>query len=213
MRCDKSYMLLYAVTDRAWIGKKTLYQQVEEALKGGITCLQLREKELDDQEFLTEAIEIKELCQEYHIPFIINDNVEVAVKCGADGIHVGQQDMAAENVRAKIGDGMLLGVSVQTVEQALLAQRNGADYLGVGAVFATSTKADADTVSHDTLRAICAAVSIPVVAIGGIYKHNILELKDSGVDGVALVSAIFASDDITDTCQELKALSSLMVAI
>ncbi len=212
MKCDKSYMLLYAVTDRAWTGEKTLYQQVEEALKGGITCLQLREKELDDQEFLTEAIEIKKLCQKYHIPFIINDNVEVAVKCGADGIHVGQQDMAAENVRAKIGDGMLLGVSVQTVEQALLAQRNGADYLGVGAVFATSTKADADTVSHDTLRAICAAVNIPVVAIGGIYKHNILELKGSGVDGVALVSAIFASDDITATCQELKALSSQMVA-
>lgn len=213
MRCDKNYMLLYAVTDRAWTGEKTLYQQVEEALKGGITCLQLREKGLDDQEFLTEAIEIKKLCQEYHIPFIINDNVEVAVKCGADGIHVGQQDMAAENVRAKIGDGMLLGVSVQTVEQALLAQRNGADYLGVGAVFATSTKADADTVSHDTLRAICAAVNIPVVAIGGIYKHNILELKGSGVDGVALVSAIFASDDITATCQGLKALSSQMVAI
>ncbi len=212
MNCDKNIMLLYAVTDRAWVGEKTLYQQVEEALKGGATCLQLREKDLSNEAFLAEAFEIKDLCKEYQVPFIINDNVEVAVKCDADGIHVGQHDMAAQNVRAKIGDKMLLGVSAQTVEQAILAERSGADYLGVGAVFATSTKADADTVSHDTLKEICAAVSIPVVAIGGIYHHNILALKGTGVDGVALVSAIFASKDITAACKELKALSQEMVA-
>lgn len=213
MRCAKSSMLLYAVTDRAWTGKKTLYQQVEDALKGGVTCLQLREKKLNQEQFLAEALEIKRLCQEYRVPLIINDAVEIAIKSDADGIHVGQQDMAADNVRAKIGDGMLLGVSVQTVEQALLAQKNGADYLGVGAVFATSTKADADAVSRETLREICTAVDIPVVAIGGIYRHNILELGGCGVDGVALVSAIFASDDITAACKELKALSAQMVSL
>ncbi|MEG0779207.1 MAG: thiamine phosphate synthase [Oscillospiraceae bacterium] len=211
MKCDPIFMRLYAVTDRAWTGEQTLAQQVEEALKGGVTCVQLREKHLSDEAFLAEALELKTLCHAYGVPLFINDNVEVALACGADGIHVGQHDCAAGDVRRRIGD-MLLGVSAQTVEQALAAQRAGADCLGVGAVFDTSTKLDADTLSHATVRAICDAVSIPVVAIGGIYKHNILQLAGTGVDGVAMVSGIFGSGDITAACRELRRLSDEMVA-
>ena len=210
MKCDKRSLLLYAVTDSAWTGGRTLVMQVEEALRGGVTCIQLREKELADDAFLEEAAAIKQLCRAYGVPFIINDNVDVAVRCGADGIHVGQKDMEAGDVRRMVGDGMILGVSAQTVEQAILAERCGADYLGVGAVFSTSTKADADMVSRDTLKAICEAVSIPVVAIGGIYKHNMMELAGTGIDGVALVSAIFASDDIEGECRQLLKLSGRM---
>lgn len=211
MKCDKESMLLYAVTDSAWAGEKTLYMQVDEALKGGATCIQLREKALEEDAFLQEAINMKQLCKKHNVPFIINDNVNIAIACGADGIHVGQKDMQAENVRELVGENMIVGVSAQTVEQALLAEKNGAGYLGVGAVFSTTTKLDANQVSHDTLKAICSAVSIPVVAIGGIYKHNILELSGIGVDGVALVSAIFASPDIENECRELLALSKRMV--
>ena len=203
MKCDKSALSLYAVTDRSWLGDETLAQQVEKSLKGGVTCLQLREKELSDAEFLKEALEIKKLCSSYSVPFIINDNVDIAIKCGADGIHVGQSDMAATNVRKLIGDGMILGVSAQTVEQAILAEKMGADYLGVGAVFPTSTKLDADFVSYDTLKEICQSVSIPVVAIGGITQENLHLLKESGICGVALVSAIYASKDIEGTCKTL----------
>ena len=211
MKCDSLAMRLYAVTDRAWLSHQTLKEQVEEALKGGATCIQLREKERDELSFLEEAEELCALCRAYHVPFIVNDNVKIALACGADGIHVGQHDMQAGDVRKAIGDNMILGVSAQTVEQALEAERNGADYLGVGAVFATSTKLDADAVSHETLREICRAVSIPVVAIGGISKENIMQLSGTGVDGVALVSAIFASGDIENTCRELRALSEQMV--
>lgn len=210
MNCDKKTMLLYAVTDRAWTGKQTLYEQIESALAGGATCIQLREKNLSDEEFLKEAFQVKELCENYKVPFIINDNVEIALKCGADGVHVGQKDMQAAQVRERIGADRILGVSAQTVEQAVLAEKNGADYLGVGAVFSTSTKEDARPVSHETLKAICEAVSIPICAIGGINKTNILQLSGSGVDGVALVSAIFASPDIEAECRELRALSEKM---
>lgn len=211
MKCNKEIMLLYAVTDRAWTGKQTLMEQVEDAIKGGVTCVQLREKELEDEAFLAEAIEMKEICSRYHVPFIINDDVEVAIKCGADGIHVGQKDMEAGNVRALVGKNMMIGVSVQTVEQALAAQNAGADYLGVGAVFTTTTKLDANAVSHKTLKEICEKVSIPVVAIGGINKSNILKLSGTGVDGVALVSAIFAAEDIKSECVLLRSLSDEMV--
>lgn len=204
-------MLLYAVTDRTWTGAKTLYMQVEDALRGGATCIQLREKELDEDAFLQEAIAIKQLCKSYSVPFIINDNVKVAIASGADGIHVGQKDMEAHDVRKSVGENMIVGVSAQTVEQALMAEQAGADYLGVGAVFSTSTKLDADMVSNQTLKTICSAVSVPVVAIGGIYKHNILELAGTGVDGVALVSAIFASPDIENECKKLLTLSESMV--
>ncbi len=213
MKCDKKNMLLYAVTDRSWVGDGTLYAQVEQALRGGATCIQLREKELEKTAFLQEALQMKQLCRSYRVPFLINDNVEVALRCGADGVHVGQHDGDARDVRALVGENMILGVSAQTVEQAVIAERAGADYLGVGAVFSTTTKLDADTVALDTLREICRAVSIPVVAIGGIYKHNIMELAGTGVAGVALVSAIFASKEIEETCRALRSLSERMVAV
>lgn len=204
-------MLLYAVTDRSWLGQKTLVTQVEDALKGGATCIQLREKELDHKSFLKEAFEIKALCNKYNVPFIINDDVGIAIKCGADGVHVGQHDMSPWKVREKIGEKMILGVSAQTVEQAMLAEKGGADYLGVGAVFTTLTKLDADAISYETLKAICLAVMIPVVAIGGMNKQNIMKLRGSGVDGVALVSAIFASEDIEQETKELRSLSERML--
>ena len=204
-------LLLYAVTDRTWLGDKTLYEQVEQALKGGATFIQLREKNLGNKAFLAEAIEIQRLCKKYHVPFVINDNVEIALEVNADGIHVGQRDMEAGNVRALFGKDKILGVSVQTVEQALLAEQRGADYLGVGAVFHTGSKADADDVSHETLKAICKAVNIPVVAIGGIGKNNILELKGSGICGIAVISAIFAAKDIQSATTELKRLTEQVV--
>ena len=212
MKCDKRTMLLYAVTDRAWLDGKTLAEQVECALKGGVTCVQLREKTLDEESFLAEALEIKRLCNEYKVPFIVNDNVEIAKKCGADGVHVGQSDMEAGNVRSIVGDDMIIGVSVHNVEEALKAVESGADYLGIGAVFSTSTKLDAGHVAKETVRAVCDAVSIPVVAIGGISKGNILELAGSGVDGVALVSAIFSAEDIESECRKLAALSEKMIS-
>lgn len=211
MKCDKRYMLLYAVTDRTWTGEQTLYEQVEAALKGGVTCVQLREKEMDETAFLQEAKDICALCHRYGVPFIVNDNVDIAIACQADGIHVGQEDMAAGEVRRRVGDAMLLGVSVHTVEEARRAVRNGADYLGLGAVFPTSTKTDVDQMTNETLRAICDAVDVPVVAIGGINRGNLLKLSGSGVDGVALVSAIFSAEDIEDTCRKLRLLAEGMV--
>ena len=213
MKCDKRYMLLYAVTDRAWTGKQTLYEQVEAALKGGVTCVQLREKELDETAFLQEAKELCALCRRYGVPFLVNDNVEIAIACGADGIHVGQEDLAAGEVRRRVGENMILGVSVHTVEEAFQAVRDGADYLGLGAVFPTSTKTDVEQMSNETLRAICDAVNVPIVAIGGINRGNILKLAGSGVDGVALVSAIFSAEDIEGTCRELRAMSKEMVGL
>lgn len=211
MKCDKKTMLLYAVTDRAWVGRQSLYEQVEAALKGGATCVQLREKELEEEAFLEEAMALAALCRRCGVPFFINDNVEIAIRCGADGIHVGQEDMEAAQVRRRVGADMMIGVSVHSVEEALEAVKNGADCLGVGAMFSTSTKTDVDVLSWETLRDICAAVSIPVVAIGGIGKGNISRLAGTGVDGVALVSAIFAAEDIESECRLLRRLSEEMV--
>lgn len=212
MKCDKKTMLLYAVTDSAWVGRQTLYEQVEAALKGGVTYVQLREKNLNEESFLAEAIEIAALCKQYGVPFFINDNVEIAIKCKADGIHIGQADMQAAQVRQRVGSNMQIGVSVHSVEEALEAVKNGADYLGVGAMFSTSTKADAEVLSKKVLCDICSAVDIPVVAIGGIGKRNISQLAGTGVDGVALISAIFAADDISKECRLLRSLSEQMVA-
>ena len=202
MKCAKEDLLLYAVTDRHWLNGRTLYEVVKESLDGGVTFLQLREKTLDEAHFLEEAKELQKLCKEYKVPFIINDNVDIAVAMNADGVHVGQSDMEAGDVRAKLGPDKIIGVSTQTVEQAILAEKHGADYLGVGAVFPTTSKDDAAEVSYDTLKAICEAVSIPVVAIGGITQENVVKLTGSGIDGVAVISAIYAQKDISYLSKE-----------
>lgn len=196
-------MRVYAVTDRHWLNGETLYSQVEKALEGGATFIQLREKKLDEESFLKEAIEIQKLCKKHHVPFVINDNVDIALKINADGVHVGQSDMEAGDVRAKLGKDKIIGVSAHTVEEALTAQKKGADYLGVGAVFPTSSKDDVSVLSLETLKAICHAVSIPVVAIGGISRDNIDNLYGSGIDGVAVISAIFGQKDIKKATKEL----------
>ncbi len=211
MKCDKEMMLLYAVSDQTWVGKQTFYQQIESALKGGITCLQLREKHMDEESFIQEALEIKALCHQYHVPLLINDNVKVAMACLADGVHVGQDDMSVKEVRKLVGEDMIIGTSCHNVQEALQAQEDGADYLGVGAAFSTSTKLDAKALDHQIYRDITEAVDLPVVAIGGINESNILELSETGVDGVALVSAIFAAENIEQTCIKLKKLSWEMV--
>lgn len=211
MKCDNAMMRLYAVTDRTWVGSQSFSQQVEAALKGGATCVQLREKELDDAQFLAEAMELSALCKHYGVPLIINDNVEIALQCGSEGVHVGQSDMAVKQIRQLAGDRLMIGVSVHSVPEALQAVQNGADYLGVGAMFPTDTKSDADVLPISTLREICAAVPIPVVAIGGIHPDNIAQLAGTGVDGVALVSAIFAAKDIEAECRMLRHLSERMV--
>lgn len=211
MNCGKKDLLLYAVTDRSWLGGATLGTVVEKALQGGATFVQLREKELEPGKFLEEAKELKHLCNKYCVPFVINDNVDIAMAADADGVHVGQRDMEAGNVRRLIGKEKILGVSAQTVEQAVAAEKSGADYLGVGAVFATGSKADADAVSHARLKEICAAVSIPVVAIGGISKDNLMQLSGSGICGIAVISAIFAQPDIFAATAALKKLAEKMV--
>lgn len=208
---SNNYLELYAVTDRHWLGNQTLLEQVQEALDGGATCIQLREKQLDDKTFLQEAIEIQKLCKQYQVPFIVNDNVEIAKDMHADGIHVGQSDMEALDVRKALGNDVILGVSAQTVEQAKKAEAHGADYLGVGAVFPTGSKDDADDVSHETLKAICEAVSIPVIAIGGITQDNVKELAGSGIVGIAVISAIFAQKDITQATKDLKQATEQML--
>ena len=212
MKADKNSMLLYVVTDRSWLGEHSLTEQVEETIKAGATFVQLREKELDFEAFVAEAKKMKAITDHYHVPFVINDDIQVALAVNADGVHVGQSDMKAGDVRSLLGKNKILGVSVQTVEQAVSAEQNGADYLGVGAVFSTSTKLDAQAVNFQTLTEICKAVSIPVVAIGGISEKNILELKGSGVDGVAVISAIFAKPDIFIAAKTLCELSKEMVA-
>lgn len=207
----REQMLLYAVTDRNWLNGQTLYEQVEEALKGGATFIQLREKDLTEEEFLEEAKKIQQLCKKYRVPFIINDNVKLAKEIDADGVHVGQSDMEALDVRAQLGEDKIIGVSARTVEQALLAEKHGADYLGVGAVFQTGTKTDAREVEHSVLKEICTKVDIPVVAIGGITQDNVKELSGSGINGVAVISAIFAQKDIETATAKLKSCVEQMV--
>ena len=204
MNCDKKDLLLYAVTDRHWLNGRSLRQVVEESLDGGVTMVQLREKQLEEGTFLEEAKELQALCRQRRIPFLVNDNVDIALAMNADGVHVGQSDMEALDVRKKLGPDKIIGVSAQTVEQALLAQAHGADYLGVGAVFPTGSKDDAVEVPFETLKEICQAVRIPVVAIGGISKANVEQLRGSGICGVAVISAIYGADDIEGAARELK---------
>lgn len=211
MKCSKDTMLLYAVTNSKLPSKLPLMEQVEAALKGGITCLQLREKDLDDEAFLARAIEMQKLCKRYNVPLIINDNVKVAIQSGASGIHVGQSDMPLSEVRKLVGENMIIGVSAHNVEEAKAAEAGGADYLGVGAIYATTTKPDATYVPVSELKRICKAVRIPVVAIGGMERQTIGKLSGTGVDGVAMVSAIFAADNIEQECRRLLRLSKDMV--
>jgi thiamine-phosphate pyrophosphorylase len=213
MRCGKENLLLYAVTDRSWLNGRSLYDDIKQALKGGVTFVQLREKTLDEENFLAEAREIKGLCRRYQVPFVINNNVALAKAVDADGVHVGQSDMEAGMARKMLGPDKIIGVSAQTVEQAVLAEERGADYLGVGAVFPTGTKADAEEVSLETLKAICKAVRIPVIAIGGISKENVMQLRESGICGVAVVSALFAQPDIEKAARKLKELTGNMVKV
>lgn len=212
MKFDKNDLLLYAVTDRHWLAAdESLYSVVEKALKGGATFMQLREKNLEEEQFLKEAVEIKGLCAQYGVPFVINDNVDIAVSMDADGVHVGQSDMEAGDVRAKIGPDKILGVSAHTVEQAKLAEAQGADYLGVGAVFPTGSKDDADEVRCETLKEICQAVNIPVIAIGGITADNTPQLAGSGICGIAVISAIFGQRDIEEATKKLREVTKEMV--
>ena len=207
MKCEPEMMRLYAVTDRTWLGKQSLYEQVEAALKGGVTCVQLREKNLDEADFLVEAMEISALCRRYGVPFLINDNVDIALRCHADGVHVGQEDMQAAKVRQRLGPGRLIGVSAHSVEEAMAAEAAGADYLGVGAMFGTSTKKNVRPLTPEILKAICQAVDIPVVAIGGIHAWNMAQLAGTGANGAALVSAIFGAEDVEAECRRLRHLS------
>ena len=204
MKSDKKDLLLYAVTDRRWLNGKTLAEAVAESIDGGVTFVQLREKQLDEESFLNEAKELQKLCRERGISFVVNDNVDIAKKIGADGVHVGQSDMEAGDVRARLGSDKIIGVSAQTVEQAIIAEKHGADYLGVGAVFPTGSKDDAAEVDYATLKAICNAVSIPVIAIGGITCENVTQLRGSGICGVAVISAIYAKEDIAAAARELR---------
>jgi thiamine-phosphate pyrophosphorylase len=194
---------LYAVTDRHWLNGRTLAECVAQAIDGGATFVQLREKNLDEQNFLREAEELKKLCAARSVPFVVNDNVMIAKEAHADGVHVGQSDMACLEARRLLGPDSIIGVSAQTVEQAVLAEKQGADYLGVGAVFATGSKTDADSVPIETLKEICAAVKIPVVAIGGINAGNMSELYGTGIAGISVISAIFANDDIRAATKKL----------
>ncbi len=197
-------LLLYAVTDRHWLGERTLADVVKESLDGGVSFLQLREKDLDEERFYEEAVELQALAAQYGVPFVVNDDVDIALRMDADGVHVGQSDMEAGDVRTLIGPDKILGVSAQTVGQAVLAEKRGADYLGVGAVFPTGSKDDAEDVSYETLRDICDAVSIPVVAIGGITPENTPELAGSGICGIAVISAIYAQKDIREAAAKLR---------
>lgn len=204
MKFDSRQLLLYAVTDRAWTGRQTLYEQIESALQGGATMIQLREKNLSDEDFIREAVQVKALCSRYNVPLIINDRPVVALKSGADGVHVGIEDQPVEEIRRAAGKGFIIGATAKTVEQAQKAQAAGADYLGVGAVFPSPTKKNAIRITAGQLREICASVSIPAVAIGGISKQNMPELMGTGIHGVAVVSAVFSAGDIKAACKELR---------
>lgn len=204
MKLCKNSLILYGVTDRRLSKGKSLEKQVEDAVLGGTSIIQLREKGEITEEIFNEAEKIQDLCKKHDVPFIVNDNVDLALKLDADGVHVGQNDMNAKNVRKMLGSEKILGVSVQTSEQALSAQRDGADYLGVGAIFATNSKADAENISLKTLKEICSAVQIPVVAIGGINENNICSLAQSGICGVAVISALFADNDVKSAAARLR---------
>lgn len=204
MRLSKDDLLLYAITDRGSLDKKVFFEKIEEALQGGVTILQLREKEFDEDSFTDEAIEVKAICRKYGVPLIINDNVDVALKSGADGVHVGIEDMPIDEIRKKAPDSFIIGATCKTVEQAQSAESLGADYMGVGAVFPSPTKKNAVRITREQLKEICSSVSIPAVAIGGITLENVGELQGGGMSGIAVVSAVFSADDIQKAASLLK---------
>ncbi len=204
MRFERDMLLLYAVTDRAWTGKQSLDEQVEEALQGGVTLVQLREKRLSKEQLIEEARRITALCHRYGVPLIVNDDYEAALAAGADGVHVGIEDAPVAAIRARAGKNFIIGATAKTVEQAQRAEHEGADYLGVGAVFPSPTKQSAIRITNEQLREICASVTIPAVAIGGITSENVASLKGSDMAGIAVVSSIFGADDILAAARSLK---------
>lgn len=210
MNCSREMMRLYAVTDRSWLNGQTLYEQVEQALKGGVTLVQLREKGLGAEQFLQEARQIQQLCRRFGVPLIINDSIEVALAVDADGVHLGQDDANAAQARQLLGKDKIIGVSAHNVQEALQAVQDGADYLGSGAVFGSGTKTNVSTLPMQTLREICSAVPIPVVAIGGITEQNLQQMSGSGIAGAAVVSAIFAQENIEEAAIRLRGLLSQM---
>lgn len=204
MKFDRDNLLLYAVTDRAWVGRQTLLEQIESALAGGVTLVQLREKRMSGEDLVREAREIRALCHRYGVPLILNDDVDAALASGADGVHVGAEDLPVRSVRERVGQGMIVGATAKTVAQAQAAEAAGADYLGVGAVFPSPTKQNAIRITAEELRTICASVAIPAVAIGGITRENLGELRRCGMAGIAVVSAIFSAEDIQAAARELR---------
>ncbi len=212
MKFDPKMLRLYAVTDRAWVGRQSLLEQIEDALRGGVTLVQLREKALSKEEFVAEAKAVLALCRRRGVPLIINDRLDVALESGADGVHVGIEDAPVAEIRAQTGPDFLIGATAKTVEQARAAQAAGADYLGVGAVFPSPTKQNAIRITAGQLREICGSVSIPAVAIGGITAENAPSLKGCGMAGIAVVSAIFGAADIEKAAAELRTLADAITA-
>lgn len=199
----KEQLLLYAVTDRSWLNGSSLADAVKKALSGGVTMLQLREKNMTDDEFIKSALEIKNICSEFNVPLIINDNIRVALAVNADGVHLGQTDTPLREARQLLGNDKIIGITAKTPMQAVEAEKNGADYIGSGAVFGTTTKSNAVKMEIDTLRAITSSVKIPVAAIGGITADNVSKLQNTGISGAAVVSGIFAQEDIESTAKLL----------
>ena len=204
MKFKKEMLLLYAITASSSEEWQKLCKKIEDSLKGGVTMIQLREKNISEEEYIKKAIKIRELCHSYGVPLIINDNVEVAIKSGADGVHVGIEDEPVGKIRQRVGKDFIIGATAKTIEQARVAEEAGADYLGVGAVFLSSTKTNAIRITTSQLKEICSAVSIPAVAIGGISLQNVEEIKGGGMEGIAVVSAIFGAQDILMATRELK---------
>lgn len=206
MKFNKEFLKLYAVTDRSWIGNRSMSEEVEKALKSGVTCLQIREKNICDEEYLSRSIELRKICNKYNVPFIVDDNVEIALASGADGVHVGQKDLLNRDIRAMIGSDKILGISANSVELAIAAEKAGADYIGVGSIQLSPTKGESKVLSLEYVQEICSSVSIPVVAIGGVNEQTIPKLKGTGVAGVAVISAIFGKDDVAEATYKLKKL-------
>ncbi len=204
MKFNKDMLSLYAVTDRTYLNGKSLTEAVEQAIQGGVTCVQLREKNISFDEYVSRALEIRELCHKYGVPLIINDDYKVALESGAEGVHLGIEDTAVSEIRKHVSDNFIIGATAKTVEQAQKAQADGADYLGVGAVFPSPTKTDAIRITPEILTEICRSVEIPVVAIGGINLENVHLIKGCGQSGIAVVSALFAQNDILHSTELLR---------